>query len=181
MAKTTHYLLVFAFIAYQNMCQSKFIPHLMCEEQVKWCIKFFCSICCGIQNKIFSYLFYCHHTRKTKTIQLWTKINYLQCFDGTRLSPGACCPGAKEGTGWAVGCRRYSRTGSECTYTECSPQYKLKIPLSMAQRSKLSTSAAQTQYSIFIFAFWFLYQLLLFCLCLCLADKIKVFWSLPTF
>ena len=130
-------------------------------------MEIFCSICCGIQNKIFSYLFDCHHTRKTKTIQLWTKINYLQCFDGTRLSPGDCCPGANEGTGWAVGCRRYSRTGSECTYTECSPQYKLKIPLSMAQRSTLSTSAAQTQYFIFIFCILFSVSTFAFFVCVC--------------
>ena len=34
MAKTAHYILVFAFITYASICQSEFIPHLMCEEQV---------------------------------------------------------------------------------------------------------------------------------------------------
>ena len=65
-------------------------------------------------------------------MQLWTKTTEQECKDGTKLSPGDCCPDG----GYPIGCFSYRRAGDECTYGDCSPQYKLKLKLSTAERSE---------------------------------------------
>ena len=69
-------------------------------------------------------------------MQLWTRRTKHLCPNGKELaSDGDCCE--KQGGGFdiPVGCRRGSKRGKTCTYSKCEPQYKIKLQMSMPERS----------------------------------------------